>query len=189
MPKLEKLLDKVGYPLLVGLLMPIVVTIGSQWATGDYGIWFAQVPYIGRVGFVLFIGLWLGVVLIRKRLKGIEPSGIRTFTASRWGYEDIWNINYGGVKWRAKAPLPSPHSLQRGPDLTPSRIRIRTRPRCPECETELEESRSFWWGYIWKCVGCGWRKRSKDNFSRVEERVEKIAQRKMEKKLSEYQEL
>jgi len=35
---------------------------------------------------------------------------------------------------------------------------VETPPRCPKCETELEETRSFWGGYIWKCVNCGFKK-------------------------------
>ena len=146
--------------------------------------WFKQIPFIGRVGFVLFRFFWSGIVLVRKRLKAIEPSGIPASSASRWGYEDIGNIDYDGMKWRVIAPLPSPPSLYRGPDLTPSRIRVRTPPRCPECETKIEESKSFWGGYVWKCPDCDFKKRSKRSYYRVKDNVEKIAQRWVEKQFS-----
>ena len=72
--------------------------------------------------------------------------------------------------------------LHRGPDLTPIRIRVSLTPRCPECETELEESKNFWGGYKWNCVKCNWNKRSKDNFSTIYKQVERIVQREMETK-------
>ena len=118
-------------------------------------------------------------------MKAIEPSGVHGSTGSRWGYEDIGNIDHAGVKWRIIAPLPPPPSLYRGPDLTPSGIRVRTPPRCPECETQIEESKSFWGGYVWNCPDCDFKKRSKRSYYRVKDNVEKIAQRWVEKQFSD----
>lgn len=185
MPKLEDLLNNFLYPLLVAFFMPLATILGSQLTTGDYTKWINQIPFLGKVVFIVVIILWLGIILIRKRLKVIEPSGVGAFSVSRWGYEDIGAIDFGGVKWRVIAPLPPPPSLHRGPDLTPSRIRISTPPRCPVCETKIEESKSFWGGYVWNCPSCDFKKRSWRSYHRVEDSVEKIAQRWVEKQFYE----
>lgn len=185
MPKLEDFLNRLIYPLLVGFLMPLVTILGSHFATGDYSNWINHIPFYVKVGFIVVIVLWLGIILIRKRLKAIEPSGVGAFSVSRYGYEEMGNIDYYGVKWRVIAPLPHPSSLHRGPDLTPTRIRIRTNPRCPDCETELEESKSFWGGYVWNCPGCNFKKKNKRSYYRVGDSVEKIAQRWVEKEFFE----
>ena len=181
MPKIEDLLNKLIYPLLVAILTPILASFGSYLNTGDVLNWFNRVPDWGLKVFIGFIGLWIAIVLIRKRFESIKPSGVVVTSASRFGYEEIGELDYEGVKWKVIAPLPHPSSFNRSPDLTPSRIRVRTPPRCPECGTKLEESKSFWGGYIWECVGCGFKKRSKESFYTVDDRVEKLAQRDVER--------
>jgi ribosomal protein L37AE/L43A len=62
----------------------------------------------------------------------------------------------------------------------PHDLDIDTPPRCPKCETEIEQTRSFWGGYVWKCVKCGFQKRNRESYYREGERAEKIARREFE---------
>ncbi|MFX0208573.1 MAG: hypothetical protein ACFFDT_21505 [Candidatus Hodarchaeota archaeon] len=185
MPKIEDLLNKLIYPLLVAFLTPLLASLGSYFITGDVLNWFSRIPDWGWNAFVGFIGVWIIIVLIRNRLESIKPSGVRATTISRYGYEEIGEIDYEGVKWKVIAPLPHPSSFNRSPDLTPSRIRVSIPPRCPECGTKLEESKSFWGGYNWECVGCGFKKRSRESYYTIDDRVEKLAQRDVEKRYFE----
>jgi hypothetical protein len=48
-------------------------------------------------------------------------------------------------------------------------------PRCPRCESELGEGRSFWGGHVWSCLVCGHRLRRRPSFATAEPRAEKHA--------------
>jgi ribosomal protein L37AE/L43A len=51
---------------------------------------------------------------------------------------------------------------------------VKSPPKCPKCGVELEEKKGFLYGYIWKCVACGFSKRNRDSFSTDAGRAEKI---------------
>jgi hypothetical protein len=48
-------------------------------------------------------------------------------------------------------------------------------PRCPRCESELDEQRSFWGGYDWRCLVCLHRLRRQPSFAAAEAQAEKHA--------------
>ena len=89
--------------------------------------------------------------------------------------QKVGGVDYKGVKWDIRAPAPSNYDTQseyekRLPDI----IDVKTPPKCPNCGVELEEKKSRIYGYIWKCVGCGFSKRNKDSFYTESKRAERI---------------
>ena len=61
-------------------------------------------------------------------------------------------------------------------NYSPEDIDINYYPRCPDCGTKLEEREGLIFGYIWKCVKCGYKTRNKDSFYDERTRVKKIAE-------------
>jgi hypothetical protein len=163
--------------VIIAILTPALSTIGSYILKGDPIFWITNSPF-REILLGITIVSFIVIVLIRKRQ--IESTGPQAFTLSRHGYQEISSLNYEGVKWRVLAP---PRTLwEMTPnkfDLTPKGIRIGP-PRCPKCETEIEQTKSFWGGYIWTCPLCGFKKRSGVSYSVIGLRAEKIAQRQME---------
>ena len=100
----------------------------------------------------------------------------KDMAAQRRLFHTNMNKSYAGVIWIVRAPKPSELDLE-PPEITASDLELETPPRCPKCETEIEQSRSFWGGYVWKCVKCGFHKRNSDSYYREEERARKIAKR------------
>jgi len=179
-------LDKIVAPLLVMLLTPVAISIGSKIVTGDWLKWFVLIPNILWIVSGLFILLWIIVIAIRKRVKQLRKldanSGIFVIPNPFWKWIPIGELNYAGVVWIFCAPAPDPWE-----DLNPSRIYsssivVKIPPRCPRCGTEIEESHSFWGGYIWRCVKCGFRKRNRGSYYKESDRAEKIAKREWEKR-------
>lgn len=184
MKTIQSLLDRVIYPLLVSLLTPVAVAVGSKIVTDDWTKWFRLIPKPAWVILGLVILLWVVIILIRKRLKRLEelnagPAAIVTFFP-RYGWMEVAKLNYAQVVWRVHAPTPFPWTAFEPSNIAPSSIEVATPPRCPNCETELEESRSFVVGYVWRCVRCGFKKRNRDSYYREAERAEKIARREWE---------
>jgi ribosomal protein L37AE/L43A len=179
------LLDKIVAPLLVVLLTPIIIGIGSKIKTGDWIEWFGLIPNTLWIVFGLFILLWIIVIAIRRRVKQLQEldagPGIFVISTPAFGWITIGKLNYAGVVWRVRAPAPDPWEPFNPSKISPSSIEVETPPRCPKCETEIEQSHSFWGGYIWRCVSCGFQKRNRDSYYKESERAEKIARREWEK--------
>lgn len=94
-------------------------------------------------------------------------------------------LSYVDVIWQIQTHGQSPilgFDLRK---VNPSTIEANTPPRCPKCKTELEEESSFWGGYVWRCVQCGYKKRNRKNFYTESDRATRIAKREWEKHLEE----
>jgi len=126
---------------------------------------------------------WLSI-LIQKESDAIPGAHLLTppYDNNRY-WCPIGKYEYAGVIWRIYAPAPDPGEPFNPSKIPPSSIEVEEKPRCPECETEIEKS-SFWrLLYIWKCVNCNFKKINRDNFAKERERVEKIVRRKWEEQL------
>lgn len=165
--------------VIAGLLVFLIISVLSTIKTGNWLKWFYLIPNIIWLISGLIIFSWVVIILVHKRIKKLKRPSAVVFgipSPPAFGWRDIGKINYAGVVWKIREPAPDPFGslipYRRG---SPLKIDVETPPRCPNCETELEELESFWGGYIWKCVRCGFRKRSRDSFYREAERVEKLA--------------
>lgn len=173
------LFDKIIVPLLVAFLASIIIGIGSKISTGNWWEWFINIPSKVWIIFGAIIFLWIIVVVIRYRLRRIhkdDSPAISIISVPYNGWMNIGKLPYAGVIWIVRAPKPSELDLE-PPEITASDLDLETPPRCPKCETEIEQSRSFWGGYIWKCARCGFHKHNRDSYYREEERARKIAKR------------
>lgn len=183
------LLDKIVGPLLVVLLSSIIFGVGSKINTGYWTGWFGRIPRVAWVIFAAVFFLWVIIIVIRKRIKQLKKlnygAGVHVIAGAVFGWIDIGKFNYVGVKWRIQAPAPAPWESFNPMSISPSDIEVGTPPRCPKCETELEQLHSFWGGYIWRCVGCSFRKRSGVSYYLEAERVTKIARREWERQKHE----
>lgn len=178
------LLNKIIAPLVVALLTFMIISIASKIDTGDWMEWFGLIPRTIWIIFGLIIFLWIIVIAIRNRFKQMRKldagSGAGVLVWPTHGWTVIGKRNYSGVVWRICVPAPSPWRTFDPSRISVSSIDVETPPRCPDCETELEERHSFWGAYIWRCVKCDFKKRSWDSCHKVAKRVEKIARREWE---------
>lgn len=182
MKVISLLLDKVIAPIVVAFLIPTVTGIGSKASTGNWSEWFASVPSSVWIAVVAVLGVWILTVLVRNRIKYLRRdshSPISIISVPYGGWRNIGKINYADVIWVVRAPVTPWYELDPKPISTHD-LDIQTPPRCPKCETEIEQNRSFWGGYNWICVKCGFKKRNSESFYREQERAEKIARREFE---------
>jgi ribosomal protein L37AE/L43A len=128
---------------------------------------FLIVPWYGYV--ILFL-IFIIIHLMRKK-KG------RRFPLVVMGQdlEKVGTIDYSGVKWDVRAPVPS---MYESPSSYENRlsdiIRVKIPPKCPKCGVELEERNTFFGGYLWSCVGCGFSKVNPVSFYTEAQRAERL---------------
>lgn len=103
-------------------------------------------------------------------------------TTPYYGWTKVAKLNYVGVIWRLHAPAPNPYDPFEQNKILPNDIEVDGVPRCPHCETELEENESFWGGYIWSCINCNFKKRNRNSHYEEEKKALKIARRQWELK-------
>jgi len=182
MKVINLLLDKIVVPVLLALLIPIVTGIGSKASTGNWLEWFASVPSQVWITLAIIFAFWILVIVIRTRIKHLHKesqSPISIISIPYGGWRNVGKLKYADVIWIVRAPATPWYELDPKP-ITSQDLDIDIPPRCPECETEIEQTQSFWGGYIWKCVKCGFQKRNRESYYREEERAKKIARRDFE---------
>ncbi len=175
--------------LVITALLPTIITvIGSQITTGDWRVWFSYVPFAiiplatWQILFLFFF-IFIIIIFIYKRikyLKNIDSPIAIGFPSAPFGWISLGTLEYRGVTWRVTAPKDEPWG-----NYSISRIEVETPPRCSKCGTEIEQSHSFWGGYIWKCVGCNFEQRNRDSYYDEGRRAGKIARNEFEKRKDE----
>lgn len=176
------LLDKIIVPILLAFLIPVVTGIGSKASTGNWLEWFASIPNQVWITIGAIIFLWIIIIAIRSRRRQLHKNdspAISIISVPYNGWIPLGKLPYAGVIWMVRVPKPLIWDIE-PQGISPSDIELEIPPRCPKCQTEIEQSRSFWGGYTWKCPKCGFRKRNSDSYYREEERARKIAKRDFE---------
>jgi len=169
------LMDKYINPIIVTIVTSMIFILGSKVTTGKWLEWFK----LNSVTPLIFFGVSIILLFIFRRvkhLKYLDGPFVGVSYGAPYGWIPLGDIKYNKVIWR----LRSPKSGLSGSDYSISRIDVKIPPRCPNCETELEESHSFWGGYIWKCVMCNFKNRNRESYYTEKKRVEKIARRTLE---------
>lgn len=120
--------------------------------------------------------------LVSKFTIGKPKPGIRILSYPINGYRDLGFSIYLGVKWLLRYPNPDPIRVL---DLEPpprslseeaSDLDVKG-PYCPECETELRQSkRRLGLGYRWDCDRCGFKINSKISKYEAQPRAERVFQ-------------
>lgn len=172
------LIDNYINPVIVSTILPIIIASGSKAYTGKWLEWFKLIPlHILWIFSGIFV-LWIFLIIIFRRYEHLKNGGgffSGSLNNARYGYISHGSIEYNKVIWRIRSPKSDIHG-----NYSRSSIDVEIPPRCPNCETEIEQSNSFWGGYIWKCVMCDFKKRNRESCQMEGGRVKKIARRKLE---------
>lgn len=180
----EILFKRVLIPLILIMLTPIATALGSKLSTGNWKNWFLSTSkWLWIILISIFI-LWLFIALIyhrKKYLRELDKPSAGFFSVPLSGWRTMGKLPYKDVIWDIQVPT------ELSPSQTdPSDVEVKTPPRCQKCQTEIEEKRNFWGGFIWTCVRCGFKKRNKDSYYTESDRAEKIAKREFEIKREEF---
>lgn len=176
----ESFLDKVGWPLLVLALGPTVTLIGSKIQAGDWLAWLKMIPSWGYTYFFAVTAAWILLGPIVRRVRHLRqrnlPSIPAIFTVPRWGYVTVGTLNYRDVVWRVRIPAPPPWEGLSHREAKAARVDVETPPHCPKCDTELEQTETFFGNYRWSCLRCDFSTKNKLSYFHESMRAEKIAQ-------------
>ena len=169
--------DQIVAPLVVTVLASIIIGIASQISTGYWMTWFDLIPITAWKIFGIIIILW--IIIARSKQLQKSNTGPRVIIGPlKW--TPIGKLPFAGVVWKLRASEFALMERTIRPNIDVE-IDVEIPPRCPECETELEESHSFWglW-YNWSCVRCGFQKRNRHSYYQEQERAKKLARREWE---------
>jgi hypothetical protein len=126
------------------------------------------IPWYAYVVFI--IALLMVVITQKEKIKQIGSA-----PPAPLALQKIDAVTYQDVRWDIVAPARHPRETpddytRRLPTIGEARIP----PKCPKCSVELEEKKGLLYGYVWRCVSCGFKKKSKDTFYTDGGRAEKI---------------
>jgi glutaredoxin-related protein len=160
-------------PVLAALLVFILPFVYSIITNTDWTTIFYSIPQGIWVFLIILFLIWITTIAIRRKMSSNSfpmASGNPMF-----GWNDLGEEAYGGVLWKVRIANPGPYDFdneKRLPD-------IEYNPRCPKCKTKLEQNDKFLW-YNWNCVYCDFSMKIWDTFSKMRDKVEKVAERKLE---------
>lgn len=98
---------------------------------------------------------------------------------------DIGEIKYKGVKWVVRAPKPIKFEMElEYMERIANDIVVNIPPKCPNCGVELEQSKGWIYGYIWRCIDCGFSKKNKESYYTEAKRAEKLYKRDLEVRIN-----
>jgi len=175
---LDKLFEELIIPLVLAVLTPVAIALGSKIVSGSWTEWIERVPIPAWRAFGTVMFLWIAGVLVYKRLKAVRKSEIDYLPSGLippYGWAEVDELEHAGVLWTVRAPAPEPWETFDPVSVSSSELNIATPPKCPKCRTELEERLRFFGGYKWECIRCGFKKRNKDDCYREERRALRLA--------------
>lgn len=135
---------------------------------------------------LIILGLsWLVIVRIKSINKKNKKQPPMFFFKPPGGWEDLGYEDDLDVYWRVRRPknLYSRGFAEESIETALNKIDVQAPPLCKKCETELEEKNAFLGKYTWKCINCGYQKRSKLQFFEAVEDVTKRVKGKLRKEL------
>jgi hypothetical protein len=177
----DSLLNK-GWALLIIVLTPILTVlgtlIGSKVQSGNWLTWLkAMLAGLSTTSLMLIgsglVAVFIAILVFRRisRLKERNLSLASTFPG--WGYTRVGQILHSKVIWRVMVP---------SDEMTDAfRVTVGMPPYCPKCDTELEETGTFFGRYRWTCVRCGFSCKNARRFVYESDRAERLAQSYWEK--------
>jgi len=179
----------INYLVLPSIGNVIFSIIGSKILTGNWLELFNRAisgDWRVIISLIILFGL-ISYIIKKLRETKIYGAPVVAGTTAPLGYTEIGTINYADVLWRIKAPIPSPiPSFLGSSQPSVSDVIAVSPPLCPDCKTELEQSRRcILPGYTWRCVKCGFTKNNRDSFDQERDRAERIAKSEIEKKIRE----
>jgi len=107
---------------------------------------------------VLFVGLLAVFITQKEKIRQIGSA-----PPAPPALQKVDTMAYQGVTWDVVAPVQ--HPLEKPADYArrlPTTGEAKMPPKCPKCGVELEEKEGWIYGYIWRCVACGFKKRDKE---------------------------
>ncbi len=165
-------------------------TICSYIFTGDFFAWWRPLNFTLFVTFaglaLIASGSWYLITRYRiTKMSNIRGPLIVGIPDLSQGWLNIGSLDYNGVKWNVRVPrLPFYQRRYRLEDV-PSVIDIED-PRCPHCNTILNEAKTFWGNYIWTCPRCGFKKKHKLDQYDERKNAKKVAVSEVEERFNEF---
>jgi hypothetical protein len=125
---------------------------------------------------LLFAGLLVVVITQKEKIRQIGSAPPAPPVLQK-----VDAIPYQGVTWDIVSPARHPRETpadyaRRLPMIGEARIP----PKCAKCGVELEEKEGWIYGYVWRCIACGFSRRNRDKFFIEAGRAEKIWRAKAE---------
>ena len=167
---IKEILKYLIYPLLVLLVGTLLF---SKINTND---WWKYVTEISTITWLLFVvGVLILIVIIQYLKSKTKVKGYGSYEEIPMrGWTESKQIKVFGVWWMTRYPTPNASILLTMEGIELDELDIKLPPLCPECKTELKETRTFWKKYLWSCVNCNFKIKQKESYYELTDDVLKI---------------
>jgi ribosomal protein L37AE/L43A len=167
------------------LAMAPVVSLISFLKTGEWmsylkliSFWFWILLVVILVLLFIFRNIFTRVKVVSKLNNPNEL--IKIIRNPPGGWDNLGYEQYQGVLWNVRSPVNFyRRDFLNGSKIDIDKIDIQVPPHCPKCKVDLIQKHRLINGYLWKCVGCRFRKGSKLSFYESSKNVKKIVKGKL----------
>jgi hypothetical protein len=171
----------IRHPVVAGILVLIIFSgataLVSMSQTGSYTQLFFMIPWWAWAIIALTLGLVSAVIIATRRYRArSRRSGTTIFVgrvkvggsfADYWARVATFTGGFQDVMWQYRGRAIEGIGSETRPDIDPDSIEVESPPLCPKCLTGLQEKAGVLGGHVWRCVGCGWQRRSREDFASV----------------------
>lgn len=175
---IDSIANNLIFPLVISVLTPVFTLVGSKLSSGDWLTWLNKIPLWGYVCFFGILLTWILFVCVFKRVRNLREKNLPhiPFVPPNRQYIDIGRLNHKKVSWILKIPAFWSATPLTEENINPDKIEVGTPPRCPKCDTEIEETETFWRKKKWACLRCGFKTKNDMSYCHEAVRAKKIAQ-------------
>lgn len=153
---MEKIKEKIFYPVLSIIIATLIIAIVGQIIKDDWTTYYNYLPkWVWILGIIAFILVnFLTPLKFTKKNKK-NNSVFVAVNNPIFGYQKHSKLRYKNVDWYARFPKRNSWDVDAS-RIDPEIIEIEEFPYCPNCDNiELDEKKSRFGKYKWKCIGCG----------------------------------
>jgi hypothetical protein len=180
----------VAWPWVLLVLTPIATLVSSELTSWVWPTWRKTIPSWAYTSFFCACVVIFGVYLIFRRIIRLRQCHLPTLPSVRsipaWGYEFVGTLTYKNVRWRLQTPASAPWRGFALSGARSARVDVQIPPRCPKCNSGIEEAETFLGSYRWFCLRCDFACKNNVSFYHEAMRAQKLAQADRDKTAQEH---
>jgi len=161
--------DNVFSTIAGGLILIFITSAFSKYSTDNYLTIFSDYWYL-----ILMISLIAVAILLFLKLNKKNKAASSYEIIPLRGWKELFEREYENVIWIIRTPNSDIWDLYLMNQSKPEDLFVKNIPLCPQCKTEITERKILFKKYLWLCINCGFRNKTKLSLDFACENIQRI---------------